>query len=43
MFSDVKYIHGGSGITEHAMVVVSPAAKDCRDGPKMSHLARCPT
>ena len=24
LFSDVKYIHGGSGVMEHAMVVVSP-------------------
>ena len=24
LFSDVKYIHGGSGVMEHAMVMVSP-------------------
>ena len=22
-------IHGGSGVTEHAMVIVSPLAKEC--------------
>ena len=24
LFSDVKWIHGGSGVMEHAMVIVSP-------------------
>ena len=27
LFSEVKLIHGGSGVTEHAMVTVSPLLK----------------
>ena len=41
LFSDVKQVQGGSGVTEHIMVIVFLAVKECNEWPVRYRSGHC--